>query len=297
MTTNGTRFVNALKRRGYTPKSVLQRLGLDSSYLLLGADQELRQEEQLLHRRGMPVGDIQKLVDVHVGISDPRGQGGGPGSTVGTAGDDTIEQTGQQIVDRFGSFDRARGARDTDPPVEHPDAEQNLGGQDDEPDDLDAFRGYLQDRGLSRDEAEEACKIVQDSRRARRSNGHDKTFGRDRFPVNAVRSSERPAPSRGHFGGERRSGETQTNGALGERYGMDSAGRKRMAKMFPHLARIGHEPSVATSDRHAMDAAPAQSTRQRERMLKMFPDMARIGSSMDTGHVAGDGDRRGKYEV
>lgn len=163
--------------------------------------------------------------------------------------------------------------------------EQNL-GSDDEDDGWAPFRSYLQDRGLSRDEAEEACRIVQDARRRSRANGRDRT-SRDSFPVNRVRGSEREAPSGGRFGGERRSGETQTNGAL------DSA---RLAKRFPGASRIEVEPSVASSDRHAMDQAP--TIKRRSRTLARFPDMAAIKTGADTGFVFRDEKpTKGRFEV
>jgi hypothetical protein len=65
---------------------------------------------------------------------------------------------------------------------------------DDDPK-FEDFKNYLQDCGLSEDEAEEACRIVQDSRRRARSNG------KDQLPVNRLAGGRG-----GHFGGARNGG-------------------------------------------------------------------------------------------
>jgi hypothetical protein len=282
-----SRFVRALRAKGYTPASVLQRLGLDSSFLR-GDDETLEQEEALLKRRGMSTADIQRLIDVHTAVSDPRGKGGGPGEIVGVSGDDMDDMTGQQIVDKYGSFD-------ADPPIVHPAALQNEGGEDDEPDEYSDFASFCRDRGMD----ESAIKTAIDAHRSyrrgdRRPNGHDKGRGsRDEFPLKGVRSSERPPPSRGHFAGPRRSGETASGGA------MDAAARKRLARRYPGLARIECLPSVSSSDRRlATDKARTPSRAKTSRTLRRFPELANIRTSGDVDYAFRDAAQpRGRFEV
>jgi hypothetical protein len=239
------RALRALRVKwGGNPKGAMRALGLDASLL---DEPELRTSERS-------------------GKFDPRDGGGG--SVV------RHEDTAEEVVRKYGSFDDLPRKIETMP-------QQNLGG-DDEDDEWGPFRSYLEDCGLSKDEAERACEIVQDSRRRSRANGRDRS-SRDQFPLNAVRSSEREPPSRGHFAGPRRHGETASGTA------MDAARKTRLAKRFPGLARIECEPEArrlgGDRRRHAMDAKAATTG---VRTLKRFPEMARIQPEGGTSFVPRD---------
>jgi hypothetical protein len=283
------KFMLALARSGISPKTALARLGMDAA--MLDDEPGLREAVDALMQKHFPDATddnpffkgMHELVDEHERRSDPRGKGGGGGEIVGSGHEGDDDLTGEEIVQKYGSFD-------ADPPVEHPASQQNLGGRDDG---LGAFRDHLRENSdMTEDQIEEACGLARDHIRRRGSNGVDKRFGKDKFPVNGVRSSERPAPSRGHFGGERRSGQTQTGGALDE-----APKSRRLLQMFPGLGKIEREPSVASSDRHVTYGAPAPSGRERARMDAMFPYLRKIGSSMDVGPGASGDGRPGKYEV
>lgn len=226
-------IVRALKKRGYTPKSVLRRLGLDEN-LLRGGDESSEQVEQNLFRKGMSVRDIQALIDQHVAKSDPRGGGGG----------ETV-------------------ADDDDPPIVRPATLQNEGGDDDP---YREFSDYLQDCGLTQDEAERACEIVRDSRRRGGANGRDKNFGRDVLPRNA--QSRDLAERGGGMGGHLSGGRTEP--------AMDRAMQRKTDQMFPHLRTVTREIAGCEPERGRDNIGRPLSSKGRERFNQMFPGASRI---------------------
>jgi hypothetical protein len=275
------RIIGALKAKGYTPRSVLAKLGLDASLLVRDSEPE---ETVILRREGMSAENIQKLIDGHVGRSDVRGGGGGSVVGSGYAGDDL---TAEQIVDKYGSFDDLPPKIETMP-------EQNMSADDDDP--YEEFSSYLRARGMSEDAIRTAVDAHKSMRRGdRKPNGHDRR-GRDSFPVNRVLGSERTPPTGGRFGGERAGRFADGSG----RHAMDEGRKERLAARFPNLARIQCEPEVrGDRRRHAtMDAARVQTDRQRVRLLKRFPGMAGIKTSADTNYAFRDeAPARGRYEV
>jgi hypothetical protein len=266
-----SRICAELKRRGHTPSSVLRRLGLDQGFLRGASDKvhddindeyfhrggektawddNEADEETLLKRMGETLESIRALRATSHPKSDPRGSSH-EGETVGAAGD-------------------------TDPPIEPPGAEQNLGGKDDG---FEPFREHLrQNSEMSEDEIEQACELARNHLARRGSNGVDRTFGRpakDRFP-------------------QRRHGSPIADGSA--RGAMDSSAKT----MFPGLARIGHEPSVASSDRARPRASAKPATAaSKARLHGMFPGLRQIRGSGDVAHVAAEGDHRsrGRFEV
>jgi hypothetical protein len=116
------KFMSALARSGLTPQAAMRRLGMDAA-LLDDHEPGLREAVDALMREHFPDATddnpffkgMHELVDEHERRSDPRGKGGGGGSIVGS-GHEGEDDTGEEIVQRFGSFDRRRPrGRDIEP--------------------------------------------------------------------------------------------------------------------------------------------------------------------------------------
>jgi hypothetical protein len=256
--TKASRIIAALKSRGETPATVMKRLGLDMSLLRTAAEPEGKSYDA-----AEPTSERELLLSMHESIGNilkqranahPEGQRGGTGGSEVRGEDDFPVPATRSSV----------------PPKVETNIEDLSSGSDDE-DPYREFSDYLQDCGLSKDEATQACRIVRDSRRGR-GNGYDKNFGRDRFPQRAHHSPI-----------------------------SDPAMDARRAARFPNMARIVCEPEARrlSGDRRlAHDKRPPSSTR-RSRTLARFPEMAAIKTGADTGFVFRDEKptKPGRFEV
>ena len=202
------------------------------------------------------------------GHFDPRGPGGA-GEIEGGR-----ERRGE---DRW----RARG-RDTDPPIVHPEAEQNRGsGADEELTEeeersLQASAADWKRRGVTDADIDRALRMARDHVRRNRRNADDRLPRRgsvqdhqtdDKMPLRGGRF-DRPRFSRDEFGVE-------------PPHGLDRVGRDRDAELINGnrelMSRISHEPEASDRRRHAMDSkAVAMTEAQKERMFKRFPEMRRL---------------------
>jgi hypothetical protein len=99
------KFMLALARSGMTPQTAMRKLGMDAA--MLDDEPGLREAFDQLMRKHFPdaddnnpfVNEANELMDKHVG-SDPRGN----------------DETAEEVVERFGSFDRRRPrGRDIEP--------------------------------------------------------------------------------------------------------------------------------------------------------------------------------------
>lgn len=158
------RLLEALKKKYKRPQDALRALGLDER-LLTGDVVHSRSDDEYFHR-GRDINDPLAGMDRHRRRT-ARDTFGLPSGTAGIA-----------------------PKRESMPP-------QRLSSEAE--DDLEDFREHLR-RHMSEDQVEEACELSRDYMRRRSANGHDRRrVSRDEFPRNAVRSSEREAPSRGHW--------------------------------------------------------------------------------------------------
>ena len=240
------RLLEALKKKYKRPQDALRALGLDER-LLTGDVVHSRSDDEYFHR-GRDINDPLAGMDRHRRRT-ARDTFGLPSGTAGIA-----------------------PKRESMPP-------QRLSSEAE--DDLEDFREHLR-RHMSEDQVEEACELSRDYMRRRSANGHDRRrVSRDEFPRNAVRSSEREAPSRGHWASPRPADQFADGSTSSERWpdgAMDAARpwdritveadtdpRKIAQANADYVARRGR--------RLGMDKA---SETNRRKFLEMFPDAARI---------------------
>jgi hypothetical protein len=166
---------------------------------------------------------------------------------------------------------RARG-RDTDPPIVHPESEQNRGpgtAEDDEHDEHEDFVvDFLRERGFG----EDAIRAAVDD--------YHKAKGRDRLPerVDVQDRAKDKMPARaGHFSRPRFSRDHE----IADMDKIVDHGLDRDAELINGnrelMSRISHEPEASDRRRRpAMDTKLGKTEAQRERTFKRFPEMRRL---------------------
>jgi hypothetical protein len=258
------KFIRALKKDYGTPERVLARLGYDRS-ILHANDESLEQEKQTLFRRGMAVADIQRLIDTHVAVSDPRGGGGGE-----VVGSDDVPI--DPMIRGEKSYD------DLPPKIES--MTENLSAGDDEPDALEPFRQHLREHSdMTEDEISRACSLARDHLRRRGSNGRDRGVGKNRFPL------------RSH------------SGPIADRGAMDAASTAKFKARYPGLlGRIQVEPEARrlSSDRRlTTDAVRTPTAARIQKISARYPGLSAIRSMSDVAHVGAEPapSGRSRFEV
>ena len=278
-----TELIEAIRRKFKTPQAALAALGLDTTLLDDPGDRQRKRDSKMRRH----VDEMLSLLDTmgtdsdpsmraeeetseRNGRFDPRGLGGG-GEIVGGP-----EREGK---DRR----RARG-RDTDPPLVHPESEQRMSAEDDEPSFEDFAEHLRRNSRMSEDDISHAIGLARDYLKRRRSNGRDRSAD-DRFPQRAHGS---PIADPGKEARDNWGGDVPVSRPLHEGveppHGLDALGQDGIT-IRQLIARIQHEPETRPghmirgdrrSRKQAADSAPTEARMQK--IHSRYPGLARIGS-------------------